>query len=79
MEDATPAAYQHFSATSRNPEIPTTRSLDHALVTQFSRMRQECVEVRLGVPGMCHGEAGFGVGKRYKWLIVRPLEPPTAD
>jgi hypothetical protein len=32
----------------------------------------ECVELRLGVPG-------FGVSKRCKWLIVKPLEPPGPD
>ena len=41
-------------------------------------MCHECVELRLGVPGMCHGEAGFGVGKRYKWLIDKPLEHSAA-
>ena len=27
---------------------------------------QECVELRLGVPGMCQGQAGLGLGKRCK-------------
>ena len=27
---------------------------------------QECVELRLGVPGMCRGQAGLGLGKRCK-------------
>jgi len=29
-------------------------------------MCQEGVELRLGVPGMCRGQAGFGQGKRCK-------------
>jgi hypothetical protein len=28
---------------------------------------------------MCHGYAGFGAGKRYKWLIDKPLETPSPD
>jgi hypothetical protein len=27
---------------------------------------QECVELRLGVLGMCHGVPGIGAGKRCK-------------
>jgi hypothetical protein len=42
-------------------------------------MCQECVVLRLGVPQMCLGEPWFGVGKRYKWLIDKPLEPPGPD
>jgi len=38
-------------------------------------MCRECDELRLGVPGLCHGEAGDGAGKRCKWLIIKPLEP----
>ncbi len=40
---------------------------------------QECDELRLGVPGLCLGEAGVGVGKRCKWLIIKPLEPARTD
>ena len=40
-------------------------------------MCQECDELRLGVPGVCLGEAGDGAGKRCKWLIIKPLEPAT--
>jgi len=40
---------------------------------------QECVELKLGVPGMCHGVAGFRAGKRCKWLTDKPLEPPGPD
>jgi hypothetical protein len=40
---------------------------------------QECDELRLGVPGLCLGEAGVGAGKRCKWLIIKPLEPAVAD
>jgi uncharacterized protein YodC (DUF2158 family) len=36
---------------------------------------QECVELRLGVPGMCLTEAAIGAGKRCKWLIHKPIEP----
>jgi hypothetical protein len=36
---------------------------------------QECVELTLSVPGMCQ----FGAGKRYKWLILKPLELPNSD
>jgi hypothetical protein len=43
------------------------------------RLCQECVELRLGVPGLCLGEAGVGAGKRCKWLIIKPLEPATTD
>ena len=40
---------------------------------------QECDELRLGVPGLCLGEAGVGAGKRCKWLINKPLESPSPD
>jgi len=39
---------------------------------------QECAELGLGVPGMCQGEAGLGLGKRCKWLICKPLYPRFA-
>ena len=42
-------------------------------------MCQECVEFRLGVPGLCRGEPGIGAGKRCKWLIHKPLEPPSEN
>ena len=32
----------------------------------FARMCRECDELRLGVPGLCLGEAGVGAGKRCK-------------
>jgi len=38
---------------------------------------QECDELRLGVPGLCLGETGVGVGKRCKWLIIKPLKWAT--
>jgi len=44
---------------------------------QTQRLCQECVELRLRVPGMCLGVAGERAGKRYKWLIIKPLERPT--
>jgi len=40
---------------------------------------QECDELRLGVPGLCLGEAGVGAGKRCKWLINKLLESPLSD
>jgi len=40
---------------------------------------RECDELRLGVPGLCLGEAGLGAGKRCKRLILKPLEPATTD
>jgi hypothetical protein len=41
------------------------------------RLCQECDQLRLGVPGLCLGEAGVGAGKRCKWLIMKALERPT--
>ena len=41
-------------------------------------MCQECVELRFGVPGLCLGETGIRAGKRYKWLIHKPVEPPVS-
>ena len=39
---------------------------------------RKCDELRLGVPQLCRGVPGQRVGKRYKWLIDKPLEPPAA-
>src|SRR6267143_5971247 len=45
----------------------------------FEDLRQECDELRFGVPGLCHGGPGKGAVKRCKWLITKPLEHPSAD
>jgi len=44
-----------------------------------STLCQKPVELSLGVPGLCLSEAGVGAGKRYKWLIHKPLESPLSD
>jgi hypothetical protein len=67
----------------RNPRLNRTCKGLSAIAARMEHacLRQECVELGLGVPGMCLGEAGFGVGKRCKWLIDKLLEPrpPTEN
>lgn len=40
---------------------------------------QERDEPRLGVPRLCLGGAGLQGGKRCKWLINKPVQPPKKD
>jgi len=42
-------------------------------------MCQERDQLRLGVPGMCLGVREQEAGKRCKWLINKPVEPPLND
>jgi hypothetical protein len=62
------------SGAFRDRRTQTSRLASEAWRTSLC---QECVELRLGVPGVCHGEAGMRAGKRYKCLIIKPLAPAT--
>ena len=55
-----------------------TRPLALGRLDPIGCVRQECVDLRLGVPQSCRGEAGIGGGKRCKWWIHNPLEPPRS-
>ena len=47
--------------------------LGQSALTPIRTVCQECAALRLGVPGMCQGQAGLGLGKRCKSLINKPM------
>jgi len=50
-----------------------TRSEVHMQWVDSLGTWRDCVELRVGVPGMCRDVPGTGVGELYGWLIHKPL------